>query len=64
MEPTNLFTKDYIFSTNVSAEAADDEFYVEFYPYCKNMDCEGEPVKVTHTFEELLDLLEKDSGFN
>lgn len=64
VKPDKNFTEEYIFSTNVSADTTDDDFYVEFYPYCENMNCEGKPVKVTHTFDELLDFLEEVGGFN
>lgn len=49
----------FIFSTNVTEATTEDEFIVEIFHYLTDASQESMPIKVTHTFDEIIDFFEQ-----
>jgi hypothetical protein len=49
----------YVFSMNAGEELSMDDFEVEFFEYNQELCCDGKPIKVIKSFDELINLLDE-----
>lgn len=49
----------FIFSTNVTEATTENEFIVEIFHYLSDTLQESTPIKVTNTFDEIIDFFEQ-----
>ena len=49
----------FVFTTNVSEAAKENEFVIEIFRCLTDITPESIPIKVTHNFDELIDFFEQ-----
>ncbi|CAM3727595.1 hypothetical protein GCM10009865_27370 [Aeromicrobium ponti] len=51
--------QSYIFTTSVTEASPKEDFLVELFEFCPNMNCDGLPIIVEKDFDELIDFIEE-----